>query len=536
MDNIQNLLGKESVPNFIKYIEGVNEGITYQNFVKGVNSGKMGFKMVNGESNILLKSGSTEKLTFSIFVMLYTHAPLIIVPIISIINKNWILLFGILFVYLFTYFAIWRNKSIGGWKGNIIYWFTCLMFGWWVSGGFHFFEPITFFFFCAVWGDIMFTTADKLQDYYALNVLIKNETIFNKAIELSIILIVKKTEAKTSETSSNQTIINNNNFNSNKATDLINKGKEKIEVKDYNSAIEYFNQALEINPKGIDAAKALMERGKTKYSLNDIKGGEQDLFTAKDLLDKIESSSDLYNQAIVLHDSGNYENAIKLFNKAITFNSELTDIYFDRGFSKEKLNDIDGAIEDYTKSINCNAFNVEDAYKFRGYLRQYRLKDYEGAISDYSKCLELIPDDIHKGFIYYHRSKLLDDFKALQELKKAEKIGYGNDNPNLYFEFYQRNLSIDDNEGAINALNKYIDKNPQSGKITISYAYQLKGFLKIVNNDFKLAMLDFDKSIELNKENPESYYWRGTAKNKMGNFEDGNIDIQIAKQLGYIED
>lgn len=306
--------------------------------------------------------------------------------------------------------------------------------------------------------------------------------------------------------------------------------KEMTKRKEFNNALENFNKALEVNPKNILSAEILLERSKVKYLLNDNLGGERDLIKAKDFLNLLDEALKAYELAIEFSNSDNYESSLKAFNKAISLNPGLTGVYYNRGCTKELLKDFYGAIEDYTLAIDSKASNCQEAYFKRGYLKQYKIKDNEGALFDYNKAFDL---NYQTPEILYHRSKLLNDLDALRDLNDAEKQGYGKANSNLYFELYYRKLNLDDYAGGIIALDQYINANPLHGKVSISNAYHLKGFLYLYQNEFEFAIKNFDNSIALNNNNPDSYYWRGQAKNKSYGNKSGELDIQTAINLGY---
>lgn len=96
--------------------------------------------------------------------------------------------------------------------------------------------------------------------------------------------------------------------------------------------------------------------------------------------------------------------------------------YFNKAFNKAELKDYQGAIEDYTKSIELNT-NYSDAFVGRGDSK-VELKDYLGAIGDYTKAIELNPK---YSDAYYNRgvSKLNLNQKesACLDWIKAEELG-----------------------------------------------------------------------------------------------------------------
>ena len=77
------------------------------------------------------------------FTFLYGWAPLLIVPLLAYHYENWWLLFGILFSY-------------AGAAGQLSVLFTVVAIGFWIGNGFDIRQYLTFFFFCNLWGCLMY--------------------------------------------------------------------------------------------------------------------------------------------------------------------------------------------------------------------------------------------------------------------------------------------------------------------------------------------------------------------------------------------
>lgn len=305
---------------------------------------------------------------------------------------------------------------------------------------------------------------------------------------------------------------------------FIEAAKTKVKDKHYESALLDFNKVIENDSFNVEA---YFERSKLKKILGDEVGSINDLKRAKLILDQNDLGYDALEEAGINYDNGEYLNAVKNYNKAISLIPTLTDIYFNRGIAKEMLKDYVGTVEDFSSAIELKASNITDAYYRRGYIRLYKLSDSVGALEDFNNAIKLNPNEAD---YYYRRSKVQNTYEALQDLLKAESLGLKDEG--LYFDIYFRKLEMDDFRGCINALDKFIALNPVNFKITIAKAYYLRGFLKKILFENESAIIDFDKSIALDNEDAEPYYWRGIIKN---NYErnSGDIDIKKAEFLGY---
>ncbi len=86
-------------------------------------------------------------------------------------------------------------------------------------------------------------------------------------------------------------------------------------------------------------------------------------------------------------------------------------IYFNRGFAKQSLEDLQGAIEDYDKAIKFDRDNAR-VYFNRGNAKQ-ALGDLQGAIEDYRQSYRTIRNTLRHTSIEDLQSKLWEIYKVL---------------------------------------------------------------------------------------------------------------------------
>jgi len=101
------------------------------------------------------------------------------------------------------------------------------------------------------------------------------------------------------------------------------------------------------------------------------------------------SAEEYFNSGIEKANSGDYEGAIKEFDKAVEINPKFAEAYYNRGVAKGELGDYRGGIEDYNKAIEINP-RYAKAYYNRGVLKG-NLGNYRGEIEDYNKAIEINP-------------------------------------------------------------------------------------------------------------------------------------------------
>jgi tetratricopeptide (TPR) repeat protein len=113
--------------------------------------------------------------------------------------------------------------------------------------------------------------------------------------------------------------------------------------------------------------------------------------------------------------------AIAEYDKAIALDPSYAEIYFNRGYTHNKMGEYDKGISDFTKVLEINP-RYSMAYNNRGFA--YGKKgQHDKAISDFTKAIELDPDNFlaynNRGFTYTEKDIYN---KAISDLTRAVKI------------------------------------------------------------------------------------------------------------------
>ncbi len=184
----------------------------------------------------------------------------------------------------------------------------------------------------------------------------------------------------------------------------------------YKKAIDYYDKAIEHNPKSADA---YYNRGIAKRALGDYKAAIADYDKAIEYNPK--SVDAYYSRGIAKRALGDYKAAIADYDKAIEHNPKSADAYYNRGTVKYALGDYKAAIADYDKVIEYNPKSA-DAYYYRGTAKG-KLGDYEGAISDCNKAIEHNPE---YAAAYHNRGvakrALGNEIGANEDFATAQKL------------------------------------------------------------------------------------------------------------------
>jgi tetratricopeptide (TPR) repeat protein len=218
-----------------------------------------------------------------------------------------------------------------------------------------------------------------------------------------------------------------------------------------------------------------------------------------------------------------YSDPITFWNTSISQSPKNVINYINRGNVKNKRNDFQGAVSDYTKAIALNP-NFALAYYNRG--NAYNKKgDLAEAIKDYNKAIKLNPNDANvyynRGNVYRTKADLAD---AIKDYDKAIAL-----NPN-FAEAYNNRGNVYYNEGDLEMAIKYFDKAiEQNPNYTV--AYNNLGMAYNEMGSPGKAVKNYDKAIELEPNYAEAHFNRGNALANMGLQEMAIKDYDIVIEL-----
>jgi len=280
----------------------------------------------------------------------------------------------------------------------------------------------------------------------------------------------------------------------------------KGELKDYQGAIEDYKKAINLNPND--------QENTNRYYYNlavnqkDLKDYIGVINTCNDAI-KLSLSLDSFNKfyairAFAKHELGDYQGAVEDYTKSLEIDPLFYTFYMNRGNAKEKLGDYQGALEDHNKAINLNK---NDPYLFlnRATVKK-NLGELYSAIEDFDKAIELLDKDIKLG----QNKKDASDFFAFRGNIKYKLRDY---------------------QGAVRDLNKAIELNPENPT-----RYYNRALINEELGKYQVALRDLNKVIELNPNDAEAYNNLGYLKfYKIGDKKGGCKDYKKASLLGITE-
>jgi tetratricopeptide (TPR) repeat protein len=100
--------------------------------------------------------------------------------------------------------------------------------------------------------------------------------------------------------------------------------------------------------------------------------------------------------------------------------------------------------------------------------------------------------------------------------------------PKEYFNRAVAKLNLQDYRGAIVDFTKAIELNPNFAEV-----YFHRGMCKAILEDYRGAIVDFTKAIGLNPNYAEAYFHRGVSKLLLEQKDSGCLDLSKAGELGF---
>lgn len=226
----------------------------------------------------------------------------------------------------------------------------------------------------------------------------------------------------------------------------------------------------------------------------------------------------LYRQAYRATDP---KEKIELFTKVITLEPKNLDAYFQRAIAKNDIGDYGGAILDYSKILFYKP--DADTYYNRGNSK-LNIEDYFGAKDDYENALKLDPQFIDAKYNLASTKYFLEDYEgAIIDLTRIINIA-----PHMSRAYTQRAnvlLALEKHKLALQDFSMAILTNPTANN------YYNRGLTHLNINYYKQAKKDFDKSLNIDSDNPSGYFFRGASHLLLGKYNKAVSDF--TKTLKY---
>ena len=246
-----------------------------------------------------------------------------------------------------------------------------------------------------------------------------------------------------------------------------------------------------------------------------------------------------------------YVLSIQYFNQVIRIKPYLAEPYLYRAIAKIQLGDMAGAEKDCSAAIKNNPF-LPGAYYTRGFVR-LQLKRYSEAEADFSEALIFSPEN--RTYILLRadaRAEQQNFDNALQDIdyllkrkpqnasiifekgvicmaKKdticahncfTQATQYDGQNPSNWSALGLTDMLLNKEDDALLHLTQAINLGSHWAGDYIN-----RGIIFYKKNNFRGALTDYDKAIELSPADPQCYYNRGILRAELGDYNNALEDL-----------
>lgn len=225
------------------------------------------------------------------------------------------------------------------------------------------------------------------------------------------------------------------------------------------------------------------------------------------------------NRGIAYAEIGNSKKFVEDINQALRFQPNNAWIYQNRGYGYYLLGEPEQGSKDYDKAISLNRVLAYQSYNERG-ISRYKRKDYQGAIADYTEAIRLKPDYVqyylNRGDAYAkagNKAKAMEDFATALRLRPNDASTYIY-RGEAYFALKENEQGIKDYETAIGLA-------PESAYIY----YKNRGVLRYGQKDYAAAVADYTQSLRLKPDYATAYFERGKAYFDWKKYEEALADL-----------
>jgi tetratricopeptide (TPR) repeat protein len=175
------------------------------------------------------------------------------------------------------------------------------------------------------------------------------------------------------------------------------KALDYQKIKDYKSAVEELNSAIEKNP---NFAKAYLERGRIRFTLD-----------YKRVMENLISSDEAYKLSI------------KDFTKAIELDKNYNeDVLIGRGFAYVSIKNYKMALEDFEEVLERDSSNKQAIANI--VMCKVQLKEIDGAKIFLDRIIAMNPNDAvnYYGRATYRLTSFNDKTGGCEDLKRAQEL------------------------------------------------------------------------------------------------------------------
>jgi tetratricopeptide (TPR) repeat protein len=293
-------------------------------------------------------------------------------------------------------------------------------------------------------------------------------------------------------------------------------------TKSPDNGIPACTRLLEPGRSGVNVAAVYLQRGNAWFAKGDYDSAITDYGEA---INRNPKFIDAYqNRGRALFKRGDFDRANKDFSEAIRLNPRSIHAFNDRGLSLYNKGEFDLAIKDFTKAISLDS-KFAAAYNNRGLAFRDKRK-LDNAIADYDEVIKLAPDDpgahINRAAVWIDKGNI---DRAIEDYNQAIRI-----DPQDFKAYSTRGEALrlkGDLDRALADHDEAIRLEPTSIEAFNNRARAYKD-----KKQFDRAIADYDEAILLNPQYAQAYAGRGEVWYLKGELERSLADLN--KAIGLI--
>ena len=287
------------------------------------------------------------------------------------------------------------------------------------------------------------------------------------------------------------------------------EGEKALEENKFTQALAHFNECIRLDPYYMEAYHS---RASAREGLGDIKGALTDYSI---YVDKKPGKTDaLFSRAVLRYKLEQYLLAREDFIMLMTLPpGETNKVFFrqDAGAGTDKIFTMQGA-------------NHSTIFNYLG-LIEAKLRNYKKGLAYMDSALRLDPNEaqyhVNRGIIKEH---ILDTVGAIADYQRALVI-----DPSQGLAIHNIAV-IKRSRGQQNESEKLLDEAILQSP-TLPYPHAARAFYRLSHKDMKGALEDYNKVLELDNEDEESWLYRGMVKEKLKDDDGAFVDYTQAITL-----
>jgi len=244
-----------------------------------------------------------------------------------------------------------------------------------------------------------------------------------------------------------------------KVAPLLKRAASEIELKQYDSAIRTYSEALQMKPDTTTAAAIHASRAIAYRHKNNLDKAMADANESIRLNPRYPGG--YFQRAAISRGSGNLDQAISSYDAAIRLNPNYAQSYYGRAIAYSQKGDYDQAIRDSTEAIRLQDKTMQSDFHYNRAIYYETLGNFGKAIADYDDAIRIAPNDLRN---YGGRAH------AFQEMGQLDKASAD----------YERAIRL----------------NP-----TEPNDYRQRGFAYFAKGNYRAAASDYEKAARLSPSN-----------------------------------